>query len=456
MKPQKFFGMIGHNGETEVISTECPIRRMLEIAGKAPFEAEQGLDIDTQTGIQRPMDDARALEIARVFEDLLARGYPIENGSVVFACTQNEMGVRIIDKDKNFGEITISKEPPLIDRQHTGKAFRIAQENPKDFPKLSAYVEDMNNTITTRFIKCTTQEALRRNLAMNTGQKPWTPLEKLMGMVLDAKINESQGVKSHEKERPSLVMFQFCHNVSKDPNHPLFGLLPVDAGVKYDPKKTPTNLAKFVDAMWPFYSILEKEMEEFKGMTIEEQAEVVNNLTLPFWTTVKSFLAASFEETSWYNFNTVRKGAPLLAECCNGFFRLWIEHRRKKSTIPLLAAIHGTSITQFAEKVIPRFLQDSDPSYPWKNEQFWTTNGGAFGKKILEEGDDETCKYMWSTLKPNSVGHDTWNSFVRSIQSHAAKLRYLERKGPVQAKNVQERRSNRNKKAKGELVEAAA
>jgi hypothetical protein len=369
----------------------------------------------------------------------------MENGSVVLASTNGNLTFKPVDKTPGLVQVTITDPIPAIDRQHTTEAFRVALKNPGDYPHLSAYIKNPKNTICVRMIRCTLQDALRRCVATNSGQKKWTPVETLTAMILDAKHNEKQGIESHTKERPSLVMFQFAYNASKDKEHPLHDLLPVDPGIKTDAKKTRTNLSVFLDAMWPLQPILEKEYEGYKGMTINEQAEVVKKLTLPYWSKLKEFLPNAFGD-QWYNYNTFRKAAPLLAECFNGFVRVWLEHRDKKSTIPFLAAIKGKTLEQFCEDNIPNALSETDAALPWKNEDYWIIPGGGFMKTYdngagdFEPGQDGTCKYLWSTLRPNGVGKTNWTAFIRTIQGHATKLRYNERKGAASADVMKKRR----------------
>jgi hypothetical protein len=434
--------------KAEDISTEISIKQLLEIADRQNFDAKAGLDTKAQKGINRPFDEKHCANICKVFNDHIGRGYPIENGSIVLASTDGQLSTKVLNKEAGLIEITLEGSIPAIDRQHTTEAFRMGLKHPNEYPSLAKYIDDEKNTVSVRIVSCDVQDALRRCNVLNTGQKKWTPVETLLAMIIDAKTNEEKGIKSHEKERPSLVMFQFCHNIAKKKGHPLFDLLPVDPGVKNEAMKNRTNLPRFIDALWPLYPLLEKHRDGFKELTIEGQAEVVEKLTLPYWEKLRECLPDAFGEESWYNFNTIRKGAPSMAEMFNCFVRLWIEYRGKKSTIQLLASIKNVSLEDFVENNIPEAIQNTDPSLPWKNQQFWSLQNGAFNRVFNEEGEDGTCRYIWNTMRPSNFqgGYDEWAAYVRTIQGHSCKLRYNERKASQSAEEVKIRRQKKRQK----------
>jgi hypothetical protein len=272
-------------------------------------------------------------------------------------------------------------------------------------------------------------------------------------LILDAKLNESSGIKSHVKERPALVVYQYAYNMSKDPTHPLYNLINVDSGMADGPKKMRTNCSNFIDASLSLYEIAEEQKPQFELMSIEQQADYLKEITLPFWTKLKESLPNCFGP-NWYNYNLFRKAAPIMAECFNGFVRLWLDYRDKKSVIPVLNSIHGTSLEEFVSNNIIEIIDSSDASYPWKREEYWAIPGGAFINNYRDWKVDETCKYIWGTLRPEGVGKDTWALEIRAIRHIASKLRYNQhettkrkrKKGPIAATEARKRRKGKNKK----------
>lgn len=224
----KIYGITGKNGDSSTFSTEISCKKLLEISSRQNFDNNGGLDINRQLGINRAVNEKHYLEMCESFDEQVSRNYPIENGSVILASIEDKFSIKILDENTGFAEGYLRGLLPAIDRQHTIEAFKKALANPAKYPNLFAYLENTKNTISVRIVQCDNQDALRRCNALNTGNKVWAPVETLIAMTLDAKLNEAANIKSHVAERPSLVMYQFCHDVSNDKKHPLYKLLPVD------------------------------------------------------------------------------------------------------------------------------------------------------------------------------------------------------------------------------------
>lgn len=173
--------------------------------------------------------------------------------------------------------------------------------------------------------------------------------------------------------------------------------------------------------------MLSKYSSKFRDANIEEQAIMVKRVTLPYWSKIKEHLPNTFGE-NWYNYATLRQGAPLLVECFNAFIRLWIEYRKKKSKIHLIKDIKDSSLYEYATSTVLDFIEQTDPSLPWKYEKYWSVSNGAFKVKYKAEGDMETCKYIFGCLRPANMGSDNWSSFIRNPQRQAARLRYNKRR----------------------------
>jgi hypothetical protein len=417
---QKFYGITGKSGNADIVSSEIPITTLLKISTLKPLQDVGGLNVGKQKGLQRPVDDRRVKEIATVFNRQVERGYPLENGSVVLASENGDTRVSPVNKKAGLIEVEVLKPLAAIDRQHTVQAFRLALENPEEFEHLKNYVTDSTNTVTVRVIRCGHQEALRRCIAMNTGQKKWTPLETMFSTITDAKINEAAGIRSHEVVRGHLVGFQACYFMSKDPQHPLYGRIPVELEKQTTARFSPMSLVNAVRNLAPLHNELESLYEDYASWDYETQARKIVELSLPYWQTVREMLPEAFEE--WYNYNTLRKGGPILMELFTGLVRVWGEYHDSKAKNQL-KDLCSVSLDEYARDTIPALLRGTDGGSPWKQITFWKMQGGVFIFKEKREGLAEVVDYIWACLKPSRLNNEHWRSFVR-VYSNVQKMNY--------------------------------
>lgn len=435
-----FYGVVGKNGESRVVSGEMLIEDALKIVKFQPLKGEEGLDLEVQTGMNRPVIDKRPPQIAKAFEEFLTTGRPIENGAVLLTALKDEITIDIQDIATGFAKVSVEKPVSVGDRQHTLEAYRTGSVNASAFPRLHEYVK--KNTITMRFVEVKDkQEALRRTEHVNTGNKKPTSLEMFYMNSLNAVADEKKGLSTYKKERPAIVMFNYAYDIAKDMSHPLYDRLAVNPGVRYEAKKSPVNISSFVDAAYPLHVLFEELIEDYRVGTIEQQAAIVKKLTLPYWETLKSLHPNAFGDI-WYNYNLLRRGMPIVLECYNALIRLYKEYKNKSSRVEIITNIKGSTIEDYASIIIPKFLNSSSFECCWKREDYWVMSG-SFNRNMESEGNqDGVCKLLWDNLAPKNA--PSWDTFVRSIQNRHHN-RYENRKSAMSAETIKKRRKTLKK-----------
>lgn len=380
----------GRQGEEACYSGEFPIKGLLQVTVRRPFDAAVGISSD-QSGVNRTIIPGRPPKIAADYEEMLGDGEVPELGCLLAVDERNDAIVH-----RGGGRYAVKPGSlVVIDAQHRSCALEHALENPEEFPLLCKFIAE--STMTTKIIRAVSADTARKKfLGVNTKQRKPSRI-----LIIDM-VSCQEDSKLTPKQLNEKIVALALKQLANDPSSCWHGRIDLtgDYNQGVPPSKKITNAGELVRCSQPLVRVLRDRLNVSKT---EDLIETVRLCLHHFFEYVRIANEDPFK--NYYEYSLQRGCARGLCLVVAALVSYYASGGRK-------GEFKAMSLEQFWDTVFPQLLTKSGNILA--EADFWHRDTGN-ARQYAGQGwgcEEELAKKVWGFMRPDNFRNRPWDDFL--------------------------------------------